>query len=263
VAPACIAAYVVLLLGMAGEQWTQTVPERVLLTLVGGLLAVLAYALYPAWETPRLRGRLADWLAAQGRYAAAVIRPYAQPVGKSAPGVRKALLGSRAARAAWHTAVDRARNEPVRHRGLSRTAAGEAEEALAETGRVAMLLEAHLPEPGAAPVPAAARFADALRTATERGAKAVRERRPPSWDAVREALGAWDAERATAGEDACDALVHRGAGLVLQSLEDLTEALERAVRPMSVDGRGVRETEPAARPQNADGPRNPGDPTAR
>ncbi len=64
---ACIAAYVVFLLGMGGEEWTQTVPERVLLTLMGGFLAMLAYAVYPAWETPRLRTRLADWLAAQGR----------------------------------------------------------------------------------------------------------------------------------------------------------------------------------------------------
>ncbi|MEV5988391.1 FUSC family protein [Streptomyces sp. NPDC052051] len=237
-AQACIAAYVVFLLGMAGEQWTQTVPERVLLTLLGGVLAMLAYAVYPAWETPRLRGRLADWLTAQGRYAAAVIGHYAEPVGKNAPDVREAILRARTARAAWHTAVDRARSEPVRHRGLSRAAADGAEEALAETGRVAMLLEAHLPERGAAPVPAAARFADALRSATEQGAKAVRERRRPSWDALREVLQVWDAERAE-GDDACGALAHQGAGLVLAALEGLSEALE------------------------PDGSRNSGDATAR
>ncbi|OIJ89705.1 FUSC family protein [Streptomyces colonosanans] len=259
---ACIAAYVVFLLGMAGEQVAQTVHERVLLTLVGGLLAMLAYAVYPAWETPRLPGRLADWLTAQGRYAAAVIRHYAEPVGKSAPDVREALLGSRTARAAWHTAVDRARGEPVRHRGLSRTAADKAEDALAETGRVAMLLEAHLPERGAASVPAAARFADALCSATEQGAKAVREGRPPSWDAVREVLRAWDAEKGAGGEDACDALVHRGAGLILRSLDDLTEALAPAVPPKAMGG-NTRKSAPTVRPADADGPWNPGDSTAR
>ncbi len=76
-AQTCLAAYVVLLLGMGGERWTQTVPERVVLTLVGGLLAMLSYAVYPAWETPRLRYRLADWLTAVGRYAAAVLDRYA------------------------------------------------------------------------------------------------------------------------------------------------------------------------------------------
>ncbi|MGW3494028.1 FUSC family protein [Streptomyces sp. NPDC001020] len=261
-AQACIAAYVVFLLGMAGQRWTQTVPERVLLTLVGGLLAMLAYAVYPAWETPRLRGRLADWLAAQGRYAAAVIRRYAEPVGTSAPDVREALLGSRTARAAWQMAVDRARSEPVRHRGLSRTAADQAEDALAETGRVAMLLEAHLPDRGAVPVPAAARFADTLRTATEQGAKAVRGRRPPSWDTMREALRAWEAEEETGGDDVSGALVRRGARMILRSLEDLTEALDTAVPSKVADG-NTRESAPAARPGPADGPRKPGGSTAR
>ncbi|MFD5080360.1 FUSC family protein [Streptomyces sp. NPDC058371] len=193
-----VAAYVVFLLGMGGQQWTQTVPERVLLTLIGGVLAMLAYAVYPAWETPRLRTRLADWLVTQGRYAAAVVCRYADPTGRDCPDVRAALLSSRTARAAWHTAVARAMNEPVRHRGLSRTAADDAEDALAQMGRVAMLMEAHLPDRNAAPVPAAARLADALRTATEQGAKSVRERRIPRWDAVREALDAWDRETAAA-----------------------------------------------------------------
>lgn len=152
-AQACVAAYVVFLLGMGGEQWTQTVPERVILTLLGGVLAMIAYAVYPAWETPRLRTRLADWLIADGRYAAAVVGHYADPAGKSCPDVREALLAARDARIAWQEASDRAKIEPVRHRGLSRAAATDAEEALAQLGRVAMLMEAHLPERGATPCP--------------------------------------------------------------------------------------------------------------
>jgi uncharacterized membrane protein YccC len=238
---ACIAAYVVFLLGMAGEQWTQTVPERVLLTLLGGVLAMLAYAVYPAWETPRLRTRLADWLAGQGRYAAAVIGHYAEPVGKNAPDVRETLLAARTARAEWHSAVARAGNEPVRHRGLSRTAAAEAEEALAQAGRVAMLLEAHLPEPDATPVPPAARFAEALRTATEQGARAVRERRPPSWEPVREALRDWDAPSPGPDDTYAATVAHRGAALVLAALEDFTQALNTPAPPMTVDGDAERE----------------------
>ena len=61
-----VAAYVVFLLGVAGTGVTQTVRERALLTLLGGLLAMIAYAVYPAWETPRLRARLAE-LAGRGR----------------------------------------------------------------------------------------------------------------------------------------------------------------------------------------------------
>ncbi|MFI8325205.1 FUSC family protein [Streptomyces sp. NPDC085529] len=218
VSQVCVAAYVVFLLGMEGSGVTQTVRDRVTLTLLGGLLAMLGYALYPAWETPRLRGRLADWLAASGRYAAAVAARYAAPAGPGSPDVREALLAARAARVAWQDALGRAGHEPVRHRGLSHAAAEDAGHAIAEFGRAAMLLEAHLPDRGAPPVPAAAGLAEALREATERGAKAVRERRAPAWDDLRETVAAWDTEVA-------DPLLRKAARLLLAALDELSTAL--------------------------------------
>ncbi|MFI7387456.1 FUSC family protein [Streptomyces sp. NPDC049813] len=238
---ACVAAYVVFLLGMGGEAWSQTVPERLVLTLAGGLLATLSYALYPAWETPRLRTRLADWLAALGEYAAVVVDHYAHPAGKACPDVRAALLKARDAHIAWQEAVNRAGTEPVRHRGLSNAAADDAAHALHHLGRVAMLMEAHLPERDATPVPAAAALADALRTATRDGARALRERRVPRWQPVREALEAWD------GEGVPDRVVRRGAGMLVETLEELSDALDTDVPPMTVK----------AAEKKADGPRDP------
>ncbi|MFF1693227.1 FUSC family protein [Streptomyces sp. NPDC058257] len=258
-AQACVAAYVVFLLGMGGEQWTQTVPERVVLTLLGGVLAMIAYAVYPAWETPRLRNRLADWLVADGRYAAAVVSRYADPTGSSCPDVRAALLAARDARIAWQEAVARAKHEPVRHRGLSRAAAADAEEVLAQLGRVAMLMEAHLPDRDATPVPAADHLAEALRKSTEDGAKAIRERRVPKWEAVREALDAWD------GDGVPDRVVRRGASLLLATLQELSDALDTAPPPMLVDGSetGTQATPGADAPTDS-GPQDPGQgPTAR
>ncbi|MFE2147424.1 FUSC family protein, partial [Streptomyces sp. NPDC059456] len=52
VVQAFVSAYVVFLLGMGGVRWDQTVPDRVALTLVGGVLAMLGYALYPASGAP-------------------------------------------------------------------------------------------------------------------------------------------------------------------------------------------------------------------
>lgn len=153
VAQACISAYVVFLLGMAGEDWSQTVLERVVLTLVGGLLAMVSYAVYPAWETPRLRNRLGDWLASGGRYAASVVDQYADPGERGRDDVRAALLATREARIAWQEAVTTAQHEPVRNRGLSRAAADDTQHALAQFSRAAMLMEAHLPEGGATPYP--------------------------------------------------------------------------------------------------------------
>ncbi|MFB7938117.1 FUSC family protein [Streptomyces sp. NPDC056049] len=221
VSQVCVAAYVVFLLGMEGSGVGQTVRDRVLLTLLGGLLAMLGYALYPAWETPRLRGRLADWLTTSGRYAASVAARYADPAGPGSPDVREALLSARAARVAWHDALGLAGHEPVRHRGLSHAAAEGAGHALAEFGRAAMLLEAHLPERGAPPLPAAAGLAEALRKATERGAKAVRERKVPVWDDLRETVAAWDTEVA-------DPLLRKAARLLLAALDELSTALADA-----------------------------------
>ncbi|MGW2038255.1 FUSC family protein [Streptomyces virginiae] len=240
VAQAFVSAYVVFLLGMGGVRWDQTVPDRVALTLVGGLLAMIGYALYPAWETPRLRTRLADWIAADGRYAAAVLGQYADPGGARRADVREALLAARDARVAWQEAVDRAAGEPVRHRGLSRAAADHAGEALAALGRSAMLLEAHLPDRGHAPVPGAADLASALRSDTEEGARAVRERRVPRWDGVRAVLadsvwavwtervdrtgGAAGAGAAGGGGPAPEVL--RGAAeQLLASLDEVSDAL--------------------------------------
>ncbi|ARE75366.1 FUSC family protein [Streptomyces sp. NPDC059558] len=217
VAQLFVSAYVVFLLGMGGVRWDQTVPDRVALTLVGGVLAMIGYALYPAWETPRLRTRLADWIAAGGRYAAAVLDQYADPAGARRADVREALLAARDARIAWQEALDRAAGEPVRHRGLSHAAADGAGDALAAMGRCAMLLEAHVPDRGQAPVPGAADLAEALRTATGAGAKAVRERRVPQWDEVRAVLADWGAP----GQG-----VLRGAApQLLDSLDEVSEAL--------------------------------------
>ncbi|MGN5635184.1 FUSC family protein [Streptomyces sp. AC154] len=230
VGQACVAAYVVFLLGMAGDDWSQTVLERLVLTLGGGLLAMVSYAVYPAWETPRLRNRLGDWLKEDGRYAASVVDQYADPADRGLDDVREALLRTRAARVAWQEAVATAQHEPVRHRGLSHAAAGDTQHALSQLGRVAMLMEAHLPEGGATPVPEAGPLAEALRRATDQGAKAVRERRVPDWGQVRDALAEWD-ERERLREGVADPVVRNGAGLLLDALEEFSRGLDGGPRP--------------------------------
>ncbi|MBL1092946.1 MULTISPECIES: FUSC family protein [Streptomyces] len=219
VTSACVSAYVVFLLGIAGAGWEQTVQERVVLTLVGGLLAMLSYALFPAWETPRLRDRLADWLDANGRYALAVWEACARPAARRPRQVREALLDARAARAAWEKSEDRAEKEPVRHRGLSPGSAKAAGTALATMGRVTMILEAHLPAKDSEPSAGAAAFAAELRPGLERATKAVRERGPLNWSALRTVWERWDAETGSEG------VAPRAAGLLLDALDELAEAL--------------------------------------
>ncbi|MFH8573169.1 FUSC family protein [Streptomyces sp. NPDC017993] len=234
VTSACVAAYVIFLLGIAGEGWEQTVQERIVLTLIGGLLAMLSYALFPAWETPRLRDRLAEWLEANGRYALAVYGLYARPAERRPRQVRESLLDARAARAAWEETEARAEKEPVRHRGLSRTAATTAGSALATMGRVTMILEAHLPAKDAEPSPGADAFAAALRPALERAAHAVREREELDWSALRAAWEEWNA-----GSDG-QGVALRAADLLLDALDDLAGALSRGPGGHNRAARGSR-----------------------
>ncbi|WPB93143.1 FUSC family protein [Streptomyces malaysiensis] len=225
VTSACVSAYVVFLLSIAGEAWGQTVQARVALTLLGGLLAMVAYAVFPAWETPRLRDRLANWLAANGAFATAVFDAYAHPADRRPRQVRDALLDARAARAAWEQSEAQAHREPVRHRGLSRAAARAAQTALSMMGRTVMLLEAHLPERAAAPTEEAGEFASALRQAMPEAVEAVRKRRPLNWEAVRRSLERW---REKSGDRPGVAL--RDAGQLMDALDDLAEALSRSAR---------------------------------
>ncbi|MFF9275598.1 FUSC family protein [Streptomyces griseosporeus] len=243
------AAYVVFLLGMGGQAWEQTVPERVVLTLLGGALAMLAYVVFPAWETPRLAGRLADWLAANGRYAAAVLRDYAEPSRERHADMRRALLESREARAAWQEAYDRARQEPVRPRGLTSREAEEAQEALKGFGRAAMLVESHVPRADSRLVPEAERFAEALEADTAKAAAAVREHRNPDWGRVEEALRAW--EDAAAGNGS--PVVRREAELQKRALEDLATAVSRTPLERDVDSAREEQRVRAALAAEGDG----------
>ncbi|MFJ9808618.1 FUSC family protein [Streptomyces sp. NPDC101158] len=244
------AAYVVFLLAMGGQAWEQTVPERVVLTLLGGALAMLAYVVFPAWETPRLPGRLADWLAANGRYAAAVLRSHAEPTGEHRADMRRAQLASREARAAWHEAYDQARQEPVPPRGLTSREAEEAQEALKGFDRAAMLMESHVPRAGGRLAPEAKRFAEALEADTAQAAVDVREHRNPEWERVAEALQAWEGSAAGAGSP----VLRRGAELQKQALEDLATAVSRT--PLERDVGSAREEQRvrAAAAEEGDGP---------
>jgi uncharacterized membrane protein YccC len=228
------AAYAVFLLGMGGQTWVQTVPERVVLTLLGGALAMLAYVVFPAWETPRLPGRLADWLAANGRYAAAVLRNHAEPTREHHADMRRALLASREAGAAWQESYERARQEPVRPRGLTSREAEEAQEALKGFGRAAMLVEGQPPRADRRSVPESKRFAEALEADTAQAAADVREHRNPDWRRVKEALHAWDG---AAGDRS--PVVRRGAELQKRALDDLATAVSRT--PLERDVSSARE----------------------
>ena len=116
----------------------------------------------------------------------------------------------------------------------------DADAALSAVGRVGLLMEAHQPPKDAAPVPEAARFAAALRQATAAATAEVRARRAPDWRALHAELGGWPSDPAG------DRVVRRGAELLVDTLDELAEAL----RPRSAGRRhpaGRLAGRPAAR----------------
>ena len=231
-----VSGYVVFLLAMAGGEITSSVEERVVLTLLGGLLALAAYALFPTWQTVTLPDRVGAYVQAGGVYAAAAVRAFGAPGPESAAAVREALLDHRQARAALLTASEQAAAEPVRHHGLRAGQLADVRSAMAALGRTAMLMEAHLPGRDAAPVPGAVRFADTLAEQTARAAEAIRAEQPVDFCALRERYADWGRELPvtddtparddTAGHTAPARLVQLDAGLLVEALEGLEQALE-------------------------------------
>ncbi|QMU76489.1 FUSC family protein [Streptacidiphilus sp. PB12-B1b] len=225
----CITGYVVFLLAMDGTGITSTVADRVLLTLLGGLIALAAYAVFPTWQTVRLPDRLAAYVEAGGAYAAAAVDAYAEPSAKGPAVVREALLGYRQTRSELGTASDQAAVEPVRHRGLGTAQLADARAAMAALGRAVMLMEAHLPAADAQPVPGAARFAAGLREQTARAARQIRAGGPVDLGPVRAQYEEWARELPAEDSDPASAspgaLLHRDAGLLAEALEGLSGAL--------------------------------------
>ncbi|MER6299420.1 FUSC family protein [Kitasatospora sp. NPDC001539] len=224
-----ISSYVVFLLGLQAGNPLETAFERVGMTLLGGSVALLTYALFPTWQTARLGERLAEWLAAAGRYAAAVIACYEQPAQPRERTVRSALLDSREARAELIQAMQRADAEPGRHAsglaGVSRRQIDRARAAIGHLGRAALLLEAHLPAADADPVPGAAEYAEELRLATALAAGALLTGQPVEFGAVREAQARLEERLAQAPAGVQRDVVVAGTRLVEVALRDLERAL--------------------------------------
>ena len=118
-----ITCYVIFLLAFAGLREHDALVDRVVETLIGGTLALAAYALWPTWERALVPERLAEMLDAQRRYAGLVLRAYLEPEHVDEGAMRSAQLASWLARSVAETSVDRMLAEPVRPRAVTVRAA--------------------------------------------------------------------------------------------------------------------------------------------
>jgi hypothetical protein len=104
---ACITAYVVFLVSFFGLPEPVAAVYRVLAIVIGGSLALAAYALWPTWEARQVAERLAAALEAQAGYASALLAQIATPRIRDDAVLAKARLDAQLARSNAEESVER------------------------------------------------------------------------------------------------------------------------------------------------------------
>lgn len=161
IAVAALTGLVVILLSFGGVDSAAAVGDRVVNTVLGSGLALLAYLLWPTWERGRARAALADMLDAYADYLKALAAPQQRAAH------RETRTAARTARANAQASIERMRVEP----GTPLTLLELAQALFANGNRLARtamaleaLLDAHPNLPEQAEVSAfVQRSADALR----------------------------------------------------------------------------------------------------
>lgn len=116
---AALAAAIVMLVDIGGSADVATISDRLLATLIGGALAVLAHVLLPDHADVRLRQRAGELLKTEIDYAVTVIRAYAHEIDKPAEALSAAWERAYRARAAFEAAAGaHAGNDPAFRRWL-------------------------------------------------------------------------------------------------------------------------------------------------
>jgi uncharacterized membrane protein YccC len=111
-----ITALVVLLISVAGMSHgaapAGVIAARGWNTVVGGGIALFAYAIWPTWERTQFSETMADMLDAYRNYFRVIRESYLQPDGSFAQALDSARLAGRLARANLEASVDRLSSEP-------------------------------------------------------------------------------------------------------------------------------------------------------
>ncbi len=118
-----ITAYVVFVIGVAGGHAGETIVDRVISTLIGGALALTAYAAWPTWERRLLPKRFAELLDALAIQGTAIFESYLRPGSASEARIHRLQLDTWLARSNAEASFDRMTAEPVKPDALTVRAA--------------------------------------------------------------------------------------------------------------------------------------------
>jgi uncharacterized membrane protein YccC len=174
-----ITAYVVFLLAFGGLAAHTAVVERLSATLLGGLLALAAYFVWPAWERERVSTQLAKVLERDRDYGGIVLGAYNDPAARDDRAILEAQLAVRLARTNAETSVDRMLAEPVHARTVTVRVALGILAATRRFGLAALTLQSRLPRAAAVNDPQLEALRAALDTSLAQLAQALREHTVP------------------------------------------------------------------------------------
>ncbi|MDE2573160.1 MAG: FUSC family protein [bacterium] len=175
-----VTAYVVFLLALIGLPEIAGVYDRIAATLIGGLLALLAYTVMPTWESGRAPAQLADLLDAQRRYASLLLGAYTHPQERDAAAIREAQRAAWTARSNAEASVDRMLGEPSRTHDIDATVALSLLASSKRYGFASLMLHAHLADAAVVARPQLRELAEQLDGAMRVLAQALREHMAPA-----------------------------------------------------------------------------------
>ncbi len=107
-----ITAIVVQMLAMAGISPAEVMPARALNTALGGVLALLAYTLWPTWEKAQVTEIVAKLLDAYRLYFRKIRERYENPNHEPPPDTERIRVAGRLARSNLEASMDRLTAEP-------------------------------------------------------------------------------------------------------------------------------------------------------
>jgi uncharacterized membrane protein YccC len=173
-----ITGYVVYLLAFGGAAEHASAVDRVVATLAGGVLALVAYGLWPAWSRSHVADDLANLIDAQRRYLGLVLRAFVEPATDDGA-LRAAQSAVWRARTNAEAAVDQMAGEPVRPHGIGVRTANGILAATRRLGIAGLTLRGRIARVEGAPHAIVERFSTDLDTALRRIANAQRSGEAP------------------------------------------------------------------------------------
>ncbi len=168
---------VVFLLNFVIPQPLTLADSRAIATTIGGILALLVYALWPTWEHSQLSDNLANRLDALRKYLVAVLMALADPNTYDHPTIVRLRLESRLSRSNAEASLQNSLKEPHHHvdTDLAQGVLGAAD----TIAQSALALEAYLQDnPVHHPLPMMCPFANAVDEALRTLATAIRLDQP-------------------------------------------------------------------------------------